>query len=150
MSEDEYIDLRLDGQIEWYDKKSLDAQFKYKFFRRFEIISAAAIPLIAGFGTGIVPVNLILGSLGAAIAVASSFEALSKYHEQWIEYRSTCESLKHEKFLFLSGAEPYCEENSYHLLVQRVEGLISKENSEWFRYTKKPSKKSNSDLDAKK
>ena len=94
MSEDEYIDLRLDGQIEWYDKKSLDAQ--------------------------------------------------------WIEYRSTCESLKHEKFLFLSGAEPYCEENSYHLLVQRVEGLISKENSEWFRYTKKPSKKSNSDLDAKK
>ncbi|EAZ97557.1 DUF4231 domain-containing protein [Marinobacter sp. ELB17] len=150
MNKDEYIEFRLDHQIGWYDKNSSSAQFKYKYFRRFEIISAAAIPLIAGFGTGIVPVNLILGILGAAIAVASSFEALSKYHEQWIEYRTTCESLKHEKFLFLSGAEPYCEENSYRLLVQRVESLISKENSEWFRYTKKPSTKSNDDLESKK
>jgi len=148
MNESEYIKVRLDHQIRWYDDKSSKAQYRYKALRRFEIVAAAAIPLIAGFGEGIMPVTLVVGLLGAAIAIASSLEALNKYHEQWTEYRTTCESLKHEKFLFLTSAQPYSDSSSYALLVQRVESLISKENSEWLRYTKTPSQNGSSSSQA--
>lgn len=135
MDEEKYIADRVDNQIDWYDKKSQSAQFRFKFLRCIEILSAAAIPLIAGFAKDPFPVTLILGGLGALIAVISSVISLNQYQENWTEYRTTCESLKHEKYLFLTKAEPYHEEEHYRLFVQRVESMISKENSAWSQYT---------------
>ncbi|HFC76762.1 MAG TPA: DUF4231 domain-containing protein, partial [Candidatus Moranbacteria bacterium] len=51
------------------------------------------------------------------------------------------ESLKHEKYLFLTKSEPYDIDEPFKLLVQRVESLISKENTNWSNYMKKPQKK---------
>ena len=65
------------------------------------------------------------------IAIAAATGGLFKYHENWIQYRATSEALKHEKFLFLGGSAPYDGENAFQLLVQHVEGLISKENTNW-------------------
>ena len=135
MNEKEYISSRVDDQIGWYDKKSINAQRLFKWLRAIEIISAAAIPIIAGFTKEPFPVTLVIGLLGAMIAVISSFISLNQFQENWTEYRTTCESLKHEKFLFLTKAEPYHEEEPFCLFVSRVESLISKENSAWSQYT---------------
>lgn len=135
MNENEYIDSRIDDQIDWYDKKSQKAQCWFKWLRGTEIIAAAAIPLIAGFASEPFPVTLAVGILGASIAVISSAISLNQFQENWTEYRTTCESLKHEKFLFLTKAEPYSEKEPFRLFVQRVESLISKENSAWSQYT---------------
>lgn len=135
MNEEEYIEVRVDDQIGWYDKKSQKSQFWYKLLRGAEIVAAAAIPLIAGFSVDPFPMALVLGILGASIAVISAVISLNQLQENWTEYRTTCESLKHEKFLYLTKAEPYHEEESFRLFVQRVECLISKENSAWSQYT---------------
>lgn len=135
MNEEEYISSRVDNQIGWYDKKSQTAQCWFKWLRGIEILSAAAIPIIAGFAKEPFPVTLVVGLLGALIAVISSIVSLNQFQENWTEYRTTCESLKHEKFLFLTKAEPYHEEEPFRLFVQRVESLISKENSAWSQYT---------------
>lgn len=135
MNEDEYIASRVDDQISWYDRKSQSAQCWFKWLRGIEIVAAAAIPLIAGFAADPFPVTLVVGLLGASIAVISAVISLNQFQENWTEYRTTCESLKHEKFLFLTKAEPYHEEKPYRLFVQRVESLISKENSAWSQYT---------------
>lgn len=135
MDEDKYIADRVDDQIDWYDNKSQSAQRWFKRLRCLEILSAAAIPLIAGFAKDPFPVNLCLGILGALIVVISSVISLNQFQENWTEYRTTCESLKHEKYLFLTKAEPYHEEEPYRLFVQRVESMISKENSAWSQYT---------------
>lgn len=135
MDEEQYIAERVDNQIDWYDKKSQAAQCWFKWLRGVEILSAAAIPLIAGFAKDPFPVTLILGALGALIAIISSLVSLNQFQENWTEYRTTCESLKHEKFLFLTKAEPYHEEEPFRLFVQRVESMISKENSAWSQYT---------------
>lgn len=135
MNEEEYISSRVDDQIGWYDKKSQKAQLWFKWLRGIEILSAAAIPIIAGFAKDPFPVTLVVGILGALIAVISSAVSLNQFQENWTEYRTTCESLKHEKFLFLTKAEPYHEEEPFRLFVQRVESLISKENSAWSQYT---------------
>ena len=42
-----YIQNRLDDQIMWYDQKAQQAQNTYKRMQFFELIVAAAIPLLA-------------------------------------------------------------------------------------------------------
>ena len=61
---------------------------------------------------------------------------LGQHHENWLEYRTTCESLKHEKYLFLTRTEPYDSNAAFALLVRRVESLLSKENSAWARHAR--------------
>jgi hypothetical protein len=92
---------------------------------------------LAGIGS-VVPYNqIIIGALGVCVALSAGLSALYKFHENWIEYRTTSETLKHEKFFFLTKCSLYDDDNAYHKLVQRVEGLISKENTQWSMHTKK-------------
>ena len=136
MSPEEYIDQRVDQQIAWYSRKSKTAQNWFKSLRMVEIIAAASIPILAGFGTDLPHNTFTLALLGSVIAVIASFVSLNQYQENWMAYRTTCESLKHEKFLFLTKAERYSDADPFLLFVQQVEGLISKENSAWSQYTK--------------
>lgn len=72
-----------------------------------------------------------MGILGLAIAVITAVVSLCQFQENWVEYRTTCESLKHEKFLFLTKTEPYNVDTPFPLLVQHIESMISKENTTW-------------------
>lgn len=76
---------------------------------------------------------LIVGILGAAIAVIQSITKLNSYHENWIQYRTTCELLKYHKFLYLTQTSPYntSEETIENLFIRNVEDIISSENSQW-------------------
>lgn len=142
MTAEEYINERLNDQITWYSNKSQTQQRKFKTIRIVEIIAAALIPFLSVLSVAypvIAPyLTITVGVLGMIIAVISGVLSLGHYQEQWIEYRTICESLKKEKFLFSAGAEPYSDENSFNLLVQRVETLISKENANWSQYMTKP------------
>ena len=51
MDINEYIQSRVDDQINWYSKKSQMAQKRYKIFQTVEIIMAALIPLLSGYAT---------------------------------------------------------------------------------------------------
>ena len=136
MGEDEYLENRLDHQIKWYSTKSSDNQKYYKNLRTIEIVCAAIIPFMAGLGSIISCNEYIMGFLGVVIAVCAGVTALNKYQENWITYRTTCETLKHEKYLYLTKSIPYDDESAFHNLVERVESLISKENTQWSRVSK--------------
>lgn len=92
-----YIKNRLDDQINWYDRKSQQAQKRYKRLQLAELVIAAAIPLFSGYTVGCPAMAFIIGVLGAVIAIIEGVERLYRYHENWIEYRAACEALKHEK-----------------------------------------------------
>lgn len=63
--------------------------------------------------------------------------ALNQYQESWIQYRTTCESLRQHKYRFLTGAEPYSDaEGAFGRLVENVEALLSKENAVWGEHIK--------------
>lgn len=134
MDAEQYIQQRVDDQIRWYDQKSIRAQLWFKALRIIEVVCAAAIPLIAGFELFDCYSNLVVGLLGAVIAICAALIGLGNYQENWVEYRTTCESLRHEKYLFLTAAEPYNADEPFGLFVQRVEGLVSKENSTWSQH----------------
>ena len=131
MTSEEYIKDRVDDQIAWYDRKSGDAQRRFKLFRRAEIVCAAAIPFIAGYSGTYIGAQAATGVLGAVVVVLASLLSLGRYQENWLEYRATAEALKHEKYLYLAHVEPYASENSFPLFVQAAEGFLSKENSAW-------------------
>jgi len=76
-------------------------------------------------------IQIIIGLLGLLVAIITAILGLYKFQENWIAYRTTCESLRHEKYLFLTECEPYDGDAPFKLFVQRVESLISKENTKW-------------------
>lgn len=141
MNEDEYVALRLDDQIGWYDSKSQSNQRWHKRLRILELLLAASIPFLAGFaGDETLYLKIAIGAAGVLIAVIAGVLSIYKFQELWIEYRTTCESLRHHKYRFLTGAEPYAGPNRFMDLVENVEGLISRENTQWAEYTKSESK----------
>lgn len=142
MTPEEYIQSRVDGQIGWYSKKSKSNQNWFKSIKMIELISASIIPFVAGMGTDIPFSPWILGFLGVAVAICAGATALCHHHENWITYRTTAEMLKHEKYLFLTSSGPYSGKEQFDLFVQRIESLISKENSNWAVNTQKPNSKS--------
>ncbi len=129
MNDSEYFEQRLENQIKWYSSKSSLCQHRYKTLRLIEIIAAAFIPLLSGMD--VLNGRWIIGSLGMLIAISAATGSLFKYHENWIQYRATSEALKHEKYLYLGRTSPYDGDDCFKILVQRVEALISKENSTW-------------------
>lgn len=139
MDKEEYLKQRLDDQLAWYSKKSQYNQKCFKHLRLVEIISASLIPFLSGMGDKVPYSQWIIGGLGVFIAVAAAITALFKYQENWIEYRTTAVQLRHEKYIYLTGAKPYDTEDNFHLLVERVESLISKENSAWAVMVRKQS-----------
>lgn len=141
MDEKAYIKERLDDQIDWYSNKSKRSQNWFKALRIVEIIAAGIIPFLAGYTTDSAPeLKIIIGLLGVVIAFVAGIISLNKFQEIWIEYRTTSETLKHHKYLFLTKAVPYDKEDSFQMLVQTVEALISKEHSNWNNYIKKSEK----------
>ncbi len=137
MNQEDYIKQRLQDQIDWYDRKSKLNQNWFKRLQVISIIASGSIPFLTGYITDSTGgVKVLVGSLGLVVAVITSVLGLFKFQENWLAYRTTSETLKHEKFLFITNSEPYDQEESFKLLVQRVEGLISKENSSWNKYMK--------------
>lgn len=122
MDADEYIKDRLDNQINWYDRKSASNKRFFLTLRWIEIVAAAIIPFLAGMTQP--DENLAMwaiGILGVIIAVCAATTSLLQFQEHWIEYRTTAESLKKERYLFLTKVEPYDGEDAFTTLVQRVE-----------------------------
>jgi hypothetical protein len=134
MGEAEYLEQRLDDQINWYDKKSAFNQKWYKCLRLIEIIAAASIPLLAGYMQKPeyeVWAGMAIGPIGLTVAVLAGIVSLYRFQENWNEYRAVAESLKQEKYLYLSRAEPYRGDQPFELLVQRVEALLKSETTGW-------------------
>lgn len=132
MDIEQYIKNRLDEQIKWYDDKSNSAQKKYKIFQYIKIILASIIPLLSGYSSNF-SIAIIIGICGSIIAIIESIIELNKYHENWIEYRSTCELLKYHKYLYITNSSPYnnSDETKDNLFIRNIETIISSENNNW-------------------
>jgi hypothetical protein len=121
---------RLEDQIKWYDRKSRSAQHIYKRVKVVEIFAAAMIPLLAGLSFP--HDKLVTAGLGVLITVLEGILHLNQYQQLWSTYRSTCEALKHEKYVYLGKAGPYSGAADPHaLLTERVESCVSQEHAQW-------------------
>jgi hypothetical protein len=121
---------RLEDQIAWYDRRSISNQLYFKRIKMLEIAAAAIIPFLSAFSFS--HMMWVTGGLGVLITMLEGMLHLNQYQQNWIAYRSTCESLKHEKYVYLGKAAPYGNAADPHaLLAERIESLVSQEHAKW-------------------
>jgi hypothetical protein len=127
---DDVTMARLEDQISWYDLKSMQSQRIFKRIKITEIFAAALIPFLVTFPAPYG--SRTAAGLGILITILEGMLHLNQYQSNWIAYRSTCEALKHEKYVYLGKASPYAEVNDPHaLLAERVESMVSQEHAKW-------------------
>lgn len=129
-SDTDPIIARLEDQITWYDKKSMANQRMFKWIKMVEIVAAAMIPFLGTLN--FFHAAWVTSGLGVLITVLEGMLHLNQYQQNWTAYRSTCESLKHEKYTYLGKASPYANVPDPHaLLAERIESLVSQEHAKW-------------------
>lgn len=134
-----YLKERLGDLIAWYDRKSANNKRWFISLRAVEIAAAATVPFLSGFASNLW-VSGAVGVIGIVITLCAGITHLCQFQERWIEYRTTAETLKKEKFLFVTKTDPYTGENAFPILVQRIENLVSKEVGSWAQYLMRPEK----------
>ncbi|MGH3840263.1 MAG: DUF4231 domain-containing protein [Pseudonocardiaceae bacterium] len=118
---------RLEDQLGWYDRKSMLAQRAYKRVKLGQLVVGATVPVVAGLE---VPAA-VTATLAAMVVIAEGAQQLYQWQTNWVLYRSTAESLKHEKYLYLAAAGPYNTDDRHRVLAERLEGLVSQEHAKW-------------------
>ncbi len=130
LSAPEYLQQRVDDQLAWYSKKSAQNKRWYYRLQFITLLSAVAVPVIS-LSSGDIKVRFVVAILGAIAALAAGLLSMYQFRDQWLDYRSTAESLKFEKHLFLTRSAPYNTPVAFSLFVQRVETVIISENRSW-------------------
>ncbi|HVO54201.1 MAG TPA: DUF4231 domain-containing protein [Solirubrobacterales bacterium] len=119
---------RLEEQIAYYDREAKKDQLWFRGLKVCQIVVAAAIPVMAGASA---PAWLV-GSAGALIVVLEGLQQLMQFQQNWSSYRTTCEQLRHERFLFQADAGPYATSpRPEALLAEQIESLVSQEHAAW-------------------
>jgi hypothetical protein len=135
MTVDEYLNDRVQGQIDWYDKKSVWNQKRYKQLQLCAVLMGSAIPLltVVSFKEYEMVIRLLIATLGSVIAVVSAVMSLYQFQDKWVKYRATAEALTREKVWFLTQSPPYGAhaDANFKLLVMRCEGAMADEHSDW-------------------
>jgi len=122
---------RVEDQIQWYERKSRTNLRWFKVLKTSTIVVATLIPLISG-STNALTLGPIAGGLGALVAIIEGIQHLNQFQSNWMIYRSACESLRHEKFLYLASAGPYAATpNPPALLAERAESVVFQEHAKW-------------------
>ena len=124
---------RLEDQIAWYDKKSSYNQRRFKILKISQIIAGALIPFASSVGAP----AAVAGGLGVLIVIFEGLQSLSQHQQSWISYRSTCQKLTQEKYLWLAKAGPYeSAPNPDAVMAERIEALMSSEITNWSTTTR--------------
>lgn len=140
---EQYISERLDNEVKWYSKKASDNRIRFHASQIIIIVAGALIPIVNLFETPST-IGIISSILAGVVIISGGISQLQKSQENWVLFRSTAEMLKKEKQLYLNSVGFYANipnEDKHKLLVERVESIISSENTKFFvTHSEKPKK----------
>jgi hypothetical protein len=118
----------LNDQIAWYDREAGRAQQWYRVIKVAELALATSVPPLAALGADTAIVTVV----SSVVVLLVGLQHLFQFHANWISYRSTCEALRQEQFLFVAKAGPYAAAADARLLLaERFQSLVANENTSW-------------------
>jgi len=132
---EEYLKNRYYKEIDWYDRKAILNHWTYQIIQFTLIVLSAIMPVLIFLGEEVLRWALFVSIL---IIIGTSTLKAFKFYENWINYRTTCETLRKEFFYYKAKINDY--ENADDLeaaFVNRVEALISREHSLWLMAQKR-------------
>lgn len=118
--------------MEYYDRAATRNKLSYVTIKLVELIAAAAIPFFALLDWGLRG-QIVSAALGSVIVLLEGIQQLFKVHENWMNYRTSCETLRRELFLYESAAGPYGDPGTppSTVLAERVSGVTTQAVSKW-------------------
>lgn len=130
-----YLKDRYEPQIQWYEKRSASTKKSYEIFQWGLIVLSALTPVLVVIdfvGTANFFLRCMPIVTSVLVAILSSGSKTFKFQENWMNYRTTCETMKKEIHFYKAGSGEYSQtDNKEKLFVERVESLISRENTLW-------------------
>ena len=133
---EEYVESRYSVQVQWYEDKSRSNQRWYTRLQWGLIILSALTPVLIAVDfrvSGYPFLKWIPVITAVIVTVLASAQKTFKFQENWINYRTTCETLKKEIHLYRASVGEYLEaKDKEALFVERIENLISREHTYWF------------------
>ncbi|MBU7030164.1 MAG: DUF4231 domain-containing protein [Theionarchaea archaeon] len=143
----EYLKERYYDQIKWYETKSSRSNNWYNRIQLALIVFSAMTPVLIAIEWGLSPSSLLKWFpivTSVLVAILTSALKTFKFQENWISYRTTCETLKKEIHFYEAGVGDYADaEDKQALFVDRVENLISRENTLWLSVHKEQIRRGN-------
>ncbi len=132
MTQEEYIEERLNQFRAWYDVKATRAKKIYQRMRTLTVAGGAAVPVLINLEVEGFDFNIITTLISLLVVVLVSLESVFHFREQWKNYRATEQLLAKEYFNYVTAEGYYRnkEENGAFLdFVDRVENAIASENA---------------------
>ena len=105
-----YLTERYENQIDWYDKKSMWNQKMYRYFQWSVIILATITPVLVAIAPE--KTRWLTVTIAALVAIGTTILKTFKYQENWINYRTTCETLRKEIHFYKIRETPINKPNS--------------------------------------
>jgi hypothetical protein len=134
LDRDDYMSSRVDGQLTWLSRASKTNKRVFLSLRICEILLGTSITIFSPYAAKVSWAPLLIAMAGGGIALSGGWLALSRNQENWVRYRGLNETLKREKYLFLTGSPPYDKgEKSFTSFVTATEALMLEERGGWAR-----------------
>ena len=126
----DYLKSRYLDQIKWYSDRASRNKLFYHIFQWGVIILSATLPvIIASLPKSIQWITIVISII---LAIGTTALKTFKFQENWINYRTISETLKKERHFYDAELDDYAEATDKEsLFVERVEALISRENTLW-------------------
>ena len=136
-----YLEKRVEDQLNYYEKAANRARRTYMWMQSSIIVLGLLVPVIvnipSSWGSGESAVNLTaeiriaVTVFSLTVAILTGILNFRKYGDLWLSYRLTEESIKHEKFMFLTRAGPYKSEPAFPPFVEKFESIVSAEHGKF-------------------
>lgn len=159
----QYLNKRLFGQLKYFNEKSSSEKKKYMKYQRHLIIGSTITPLLVSLSAytwktlvpsdsfaNIITFILYIITLGVSAYVGglATFLKTFKYQENWTTTRAVCEMINREKFLYEAGVGEYGNSKKRDaIFVERIEGLLAREQNQWLSASTNTEKRDAKDED---
>jgi hypothetical protein len=126
----EFIEGRYKEQVEWYSGRASKNKTFYTVFQWITVGFSSAVPaMVIGIPQDY---KWITASISVIVAIGTSAIKTFKYQEIWLNYRTISETLKKEHVFFTHLLGDYAKaDDAGRMFIERIETLISRENSLW-------------------
>jgi hypothetical protein len=136
---EEYLNNRYQKEIKYYDDQACRNKLYYYGFSFLSIIlsSITSVFLYLIDIYLIIPFRIYAFITSTIVSLTLALISLFNFHEKWMNYRTTCESLKKELHYYNAKLGDYSiSTDPEALFIERVEEQLSKEHTRWLRVIK--------------
>jgi hypothetical protein len=134
LTPEEYVEERLNSEINYYNKAATRAKQRYVQMRAITVVGGALVPVLVNIDLAYL--DILTTAISLVVVLFVSLETVYRYREQWTNYRTAEQNLRNEYFTFTSRSGIYTsldEPSAFTLFVNRIEQAIEAESTSTLR-----------------